>query len=150
MDKKLIENIVENIKPVIAKDIKTDDKALNMVLAAYNRFQDDERNGVDHIFNIDDKDDLQYLVNNRDLSAHDIWKLVNNMDAKDYLPYFHLGENYPEPHFIGKLNDLQNNMIAWLDELLPFVLLYVTRYEEYQDIYEKYITEALENEFSAY
>lgn len=150
MDKKLIENIVETIKPVIAKDIKVDDKALDMVLAAYNRFQDDERNGVDYIFNIEDKDDLQYLVNNCDLTAQDIWRLVNNMGTNDYLPYFHLGENYPEPHFIGKLNDLQNNMIAWLDELLPFVLLYVTRCPEYQAIYEKYITEMLENEFSAY
>lgn len=150
MDKKLIENIVETIKPVIAKDIKVDDKVLDMVLAAYNRFQEDERNGVDYIFNIDDKDDLQYLVNNCDLTAQDIWRLVNNMGTKDYLPYFHLGENYPEPHLIGRLHDLQNNMIAWLDELLPFVLLYVTRCPEYQTIYEKYITEVLENEFSAY
>lgn len=150
MNKKLIENIVETIKPIIANDIKADDKVLDMVLAAYNRFQEDERNGVDYIFNIDDKDDLQYLVNNCDLTAQDIWRLVNTMGTNDYLPYFHLGENYPEPHLIGRLADLQRNMIAWLDELLPFVLLYVTRCPEYQAIYEEYITEALENEFSAY
>jgi hypothetical protein len=45
---------------------------------------------------------------------------------------------------IGTLKDLQRNMIAWLDELLQFVFKYVTRCEEYQAIYEEYVTEYLE------
>lgn len=137
-------NIIEVIKPKIARDIRIDDSVLEMVLKAYNRFQEDERDGADYIFDIDDKDDLAYLVNNCDITAQDIWRIVNTMGENDYLPYFHIGYNYPQPHIIGRLKDLQRNLIAWLDELLPFVFKYVTRCEEYQAIYEHYVTEYLE------
>jgi hypothetical protein len=138
-------NIIEIIKPRIARDIKTDDKALEMVLAAYNRMQDDERNGVDYIFDITNQEDLQYLVTNCGLCVNEIAYLWNRVQSeKDLLPYFLYGENYTNPHMIGTLKDLQRNMIAWLDELLPFVFKYVTRCEEYQAIYEEYVTEYLE------
>ena len=138
-------NIIEIIKPRIARDIKTDNKVLEMVLAAYNRFQDDERNGVDHIFDIANQEDLQYLVTNCGLCVNEIAWLWNRVQTeKELLPYFLYGENYTGPHMIGTLKDLQRNMISWLDELLPFVFKYVTRCEEYQAIYECYITEYLE------
>jgi hypothetical protein len=72
-------NIIEIIKPRIARDIKTDDKALEMVLAAYNRMQDDERNGVDYIFDITNKEDLQYLVTNCGLCVKEIAYLWNRV-----------------------------------------------------------------------
>ena len=138
-------SIIEIIKPRIARDIKTDDKVLEMVLAAYNRMQDDERNGVDYIFDITDREDLQYLVTNGDLCVTDIAWIWNKVQTESLLPLFLYGENYSAPHMVGTLEDLQRNMIAWLDELLPFVFKYVTRCEEYQAIYERYVTEYLES-----
>ncbi len=141
----IFNNIIEIIKPRITRDIKTDDKVLEMVLAAYNRMQNDERNGADYIFDITDKEDLQYLVNECDLGVTDIAWIWNKVQTENLLPLFLYGENYSAPYMIGRLKDLQRNMIAWLDELLPFVFKYVTRCEEYQAIYEHYVTEYLEN-----
>ena len=60
--KKAINTMVENIKKSIIRDLNdvySDKgyKVLKMVLAAYNDFQESERDGVDYIFDINNTDD---------------------------------------------------------------------------------------------
>lgn len=55
--------IIESVKRSITRDInRNDTKVIEMVLAAYNRYQEDERDGVDYLFDITNQNDLKCMV----------------------------------------------------------------------------------------
>ena len=61
-------NIIDVISKAIARDVKQG-KNLSMLLGAFNQWQEDERSGVDYIFDINNKEDLKYLVDNGMITA---------------------------------------------------------------------------------
>jgi hypothetical protein len=134
------------MKRRIAHDLRNDNTngVLDMVLNAYNRFQEDERDGVDYIFDITKQNDLKCMVDGG-LNVTEISWAWNKIKKEGISSCFHFGCNYGGLEAIGTLADLKRNLIAWLDEFLPYVLMYVTRCDEYQLIYEHYITEYLES-----
>ena len=143
----MVENfnsIVEIMKRRIAHDLRNGNGALDMVLNAYNRFQEDERDGVDYIFDITNQNDLGYMVEHG-LTVTEIALACNKIQNEGITSYFHFGCNYTTLHALGTLADLKLNLISWLDEFLPYVIMYVTRCTEYQALYEHYITEYLES-----
>ena len=143
----MVENfnsIVEIIKRRIAHDLRNGNGALDMVLNAYNRFQEDERDGVDYIFDLVKQNDLKRLVN-EGLCATEIALAMRKVEKEKLSTFFHFGCNYNGLNALGTLADLKRNLISWLDEFLPYVIMYVTRCTEYQAIYEHYITEYLES-----
>lgn len=144
--KKAINTMVENIKKSIIYDTRdvyseNGDKVLKMVLAAYNDFQESERDGVDYIFNIDNRDDLKCCVDGG-MTAQDICGLWLGSQSK-HLQYFYFGCNYPQPQPINTWKELRMNLVAWLDELLPNVLAYPYAYQSYKDIYTAYVTDVI-------
>ena len=55
--------IIESVKRSITRDInRNDTKVIEMVLAAYNRYQEDEHDGVDYLFDITNQNDLKCMV----------------------------------------------------------------------------------------
>ena len=143
----MVENfnsIVEIMKRRIAHDLRNNtDGALDMVIDAYNRFQEDERDGVDYIFDINNHNDLKCMVD-RGVTASEIAEAWDKVQYSGITSYFHFGCNYEGLETLGTLADLKRNLISWLDVFLPFVIMYVTRCTEYQALYEHYITEYLE------
>ena len=143
----MVENfnsIVEIMIRRIAHDLRNGNGTLDMVLNAYNRFQEDERGGVDYIFNINNQNDLKCMVDGG-LTASEIAWALNKVQHSEFTSYFHFGCNYNGLYALGTLADLKRNLISWLDEFLPYVIMYVTRCTEYQALYEHYITEYLES-----
>ena len=145
----MVENfnsIVEIMKRRIAHDLRNDNTncVLGMVLNAYNRFQEDERDGVDYIFDITKQNDLKCMVDGG-LNVTEIAWAWNKIKKEGISSCFHFGCNYGGLEALGTLADLKRNLISWLDEFLPFVIMYVTRCTEYQALYEHYITEYLES-----
>jgi hypothetical protein len=114
------------------------------VLDAYNRYQEDERGAVDYIFDLTNQSDLKFLVDNG-LCATEIAAAMRKIEKENYTSFFHYGCNYPTLHALGTTTDVKRNLISWLPEIIPYVLMYVTRCTEYQAIYEHYITEYLES-----
>lgn len=142
----MVENfnsIVETMKRRIAHDLRNGNGVLYIVLNAYNRFQKDERDGVDYIFDIKNQNDLKCMIEGG-LTVTDIAWAWNKVQDEDITPCFHFGCNYHGLDALGTLADLKLNLISWLDEFLPYVIMYVTRCTEYQALYEQYITEYLE------
>ena len=143
----MVENfnsIVEIMKRRIAHDLRNNtDGALDMVIDAYNRFQEDERDGVDYIFDITKQNDLKCMVDGG-LNVTEIAWAWNKIKKEGISSCFHFGCNYGGLEALGTLADLKRNLISWLDEFLPYVIMYVTRCTEYQALYEHYITEYLE------
>ena len=146
----MVENfnsIVEILKRRIAHDLRNDNTngVLDMVLNAYNRFQEDERDGVDYIFDITKQNDLKCMVD-RGSNVTEIAWAWNKAQKSGITPYFHFGCKYKGLESLGTLKDLKRYLISWLPIFIPYVIMYVTRCTEYQAIYEHYITEYLENE----
>lgn len=148
--KENIKNIIEIITPKIKNDIKTDEKVLTMVHAAFNRWQEDEHDGNDYLFDLTDKADLKYLVEYCDITAVDIYQVMKeiteNAGITAYVKWDETSVNKLRP--IGTIQDLHRLFIGSLDIMLPIVITYATRCEEYGEIYDRYITEVLEQDIN--
>lgn len=144
--KKAIETMIESIKAQIVRDTKDvysvkGDRVLKMVLAAYNAYQEEERDGVDYIFDLNNQDDLKCCVEGG-LTAQEICGLYNQSQMNT-LQYFYFGCNYPKPQPINTWNELRTNLIAWLDDVLPCVLAYPYAVEAYKVMYRFYVTDVV-------
>ncbi len=143
-------NIIEIVKENITKDIKVDDKALDMVLKAYNRYQLDENEDRCRIYDINVQKDFQQLVNECGVDARQIQCIMNEIDKDSSTSYVVHNAEYDIFEPIRNVGDLQNCLITWLDDILRCVIMYACRCKEYEAIYERYITEVLEKEWANY
>jgi hypothetical protein len=109
-----------------------------MLLKAYNRYQEDERDGVDYIFNINRPDDLITCIQGG-LTAEEIAKFHNRVGC--WLiptPHFLFGCNHKEMKPMGRDNII-NAIVAVLDEIIDNIIAYPW-VEEYRAVYTHYIT----------
>ena len=74
---------------LIAMKMATDTDIFNLVLDVYNKYQENERDGVDYIFDINKKEDLIACIKGG-LTARMIQELVNNLD-NGFTQYFYFG-----------------------------------------------------------
>ena len=138
----ILNKMVEGIKTAIINDLKAypfkNNDVMNMVIAAYNRFQEDERDGVDYLFNINDKDDLKCCVEGGMNACEIAWLYGQSNINTTTLFYF--GVNYESPQPIATWGEVKECMIGWLEEVLPCVIAYPT-IAEYEPIYTRYVTD---------
>lgn len=106
---------------LIAMKMATDTDIFNLVLDVYNKYQENERDGVDYIFDINNKEDLIACIKGG-LTARMIQELVDNLDD-DFTQYFYFGCNYPTPIPI-KFEDLKTNLSNYLDEIVDYIIAY--------------------------
>ena len=145
--KKVINTMVESIKAAIIRDMQNlsnDEKrvhTLAIVLKAYNDFQESERDGVDYIFDLNNREDLKCCVEGG-LTAQVICGLWLRSQST-HTPFFHFGVNHEEPKQYRTMRDLRDNLISWLDELLPYVIAYPYAYQSYRDVYTAYVTDVV-------
>jgi len=147
--KKAIRTIVEKISYAIIDDTKDvfsyeGDMVLKMVLAAYNDYQESERDGVDYIFDIDDTDDLKYCISHG-MTAQEIGGLYLGSQSQ-HLRYFYFGCNHPTAEPIADWAVLRLQLISWLPDLILNVLAYPFAYESYKQLYARYVTVVLQSE----
>ena len=136
------------IEAFITEQVKTEfrgnyQKSMGIVLAAYNRMQDDERGGVDYIFNIYNDADMNHLISHSMMDAHGVAFVVNNPNKFPNGHFTFDGEKNCGMKEIGNMAELLLNS---LDILIPYVLLYITRCKEYQEFYEHFFVDAVEGE----
>ena len=138
--------INEILCKTIGKDLNTNIKSgmdnINLVLKAHNRFQEDERDGVDYIFDINNKEDLKFLVEKCGFTAADVAKIYNDSQCNT-TPLFFCHYNHGGIKMINNYEELVSILKSSLEQVVPCILQYVTRCREYQDIYEKYIADEI-------
>jgi hypothetical protein len=109
-----------------------------MLLKAYNRYQEDERDGVDYIFNINRPDDLITCIQGG-LTAEEIVNFHNKVKSwTNPTPHFLFGCNHKEMKPMGRDN-IVDAIVAVLDEMLDNIIAYPW-VEEYRAVYTHYIT----------
>ena len=135
-------NIIDVISKAIARDVKQG-KNLSMLLGAFNQWQEDERSGVDYIFDINNKEDLKYLVDNGMITATGIAWVVQNC----YTGLFQFNGEPDAGIQPISVETLNRYLIINADDYLPYVIMYAARCgsdSAYAKVYEEYITEVLE------
>lgn len=144
--KKAIETMVQKISDAIINDTRNvysaeGDMVLKMVLAAYNDYQESERDGVDYIFDIENANDLKCCVNGG-MTAKEICGLYLGSQSQ-HLRYFYFGCNHQTPMPIANWDELRQQLVSWLPDLIPNVLAYPFAYESYRQLYERYVTDII-------
>ena len=126
MDKKKVEafnNLIAVIAEETKRNLPTNESLISVTLDAYNLYQEEERDGVDYIFNINNADDLKCCVDGG-LTANEIAEIVKNVNEKHYTPYFFFGVNYNRPKQLKEFKELTDQLIANADEVVRKVLAY--------------------------
>ena len=144
--KKAIESMVQKVSNAIIKDTRNvfsveGDMVLKMVLAAYNDFQESERDGVDYIFDIENTDDLKCCIDGG-MTAKEIGGLYLGSHSR-HLRYFYFGCNHPTAEPIANWETLRQQLVSWLPDLIPNVLAYPFAYESYKELYVRYVTDVI-------
>lgn len=139
-------NLIGAIKSKVRICLDTNDSfhetALGIVLRAYNTFQETERDGVDYIFDIDEKADLSCCIAGG-MGAGEIANLYNESQGKT--KYFYFGQNYPKAELIASETKLVANLVAWLDDMIPDICENVMFYESYRDFYTYFVSSFFNN-----
>ena len=124
----------EELITQIERDINSINGCIRL-LNAYSRWQADEKDGVDYIFNIDNQDDLICCVKGG-MTSDDIVKLKNNG-----VSYFLFGINHRDVTPMNN-DDMINTLVRTLDELLDYIIAY-PHITEYYKVYSYYITNSI-------
>ena len=144
--KKAIETMVQKISDAIINDTRNvysaeGDMVLKMVLAAYNDYQESERDSVDYIFDIENVNDLKCCIDGG-MTAKVICGLYLGSQSQ-HLRYFYFGCNHPTPKPIANWETLRQQLVSWLPDLIPNVLAYPFAYESYKQLYVRYVTDII-------
>ena len=148
-----ISKAFESILPVLVEEGKKmiklnehygDESALNIFFAAYNNMQDEEFNGDYYIFNLNDKDDLKYLVEHEILTACQIADLYPRCVASGLFRFEvdNYGNRADGVEIIG-LEALKAILCNNMDALMRCVLMYTPENEKYQKVYNMIVSNEL-------
>jgi hypothetical protein len=135
-----VSEVFEMVLPVLVKkaisSVKInsrygDESALSIFYAAYNQMQEEEFNGDNYIFNLNDKNDLKYLVDKEILNACQIADIYPKCTASGL---FRITTSDKGDIEIISLKGLKEILCANMETLLRCVLMYVG---EGNDVYNK-------------
>ena len=142
MVNKKIQNHLENIIDEIVNDLQLTsctDFILSTLFDAYNRYQEDERDSVDYMFNLENKDDI-FACLNGGMTTNELQQLFSHKE-KNGVCYFMFGANYETPN-IMTMQMVVNNIIGHLEDIVKCVIAYPF-VKEYRVIYEHYVSEQI-------
>ena len=135
-----MKKILEDLVNVLTDEVKNNFNRLRpLVLRAYNRWQEDERDGVDYLFNLSNQDDLIACIKGG-LSASEIANMVGRIkdNPKNMTTFFMFGANHKEPKMFS-IQPLDNQLLGSLEEVLAYMLVY-PYVEDYKDLYVELVT----------
>lgn len=137
--KNLAESIESNLINDMYRELGGDDTAV-LVLNAYNRYQEDERDGVDYIFDIRNGEDLKCCIDGG-MTAHDIACIDEecNRTAKS-TPYFMFGQNHKSAVVIPTFAVLKKELEASLHEVILHILA-DPHVDGYKELYNYCVTD---------
>ena len=138
-----LENYLKQYRPHANSYPHFNIELLWLVLNAYNTYQEEERDGVDYIFNINNPEDLKCCIEGG-MSAKQVAWLYDQSQVNT-TPFFYFGVNYEKPKPIANWEALIINLINWLDNILPCVLAYPYSLKSYEELYKACITNYMIN-----
>jgi hypothetical protein len=137
--------IINVVRDCITRDL-SQKKNLNLLLDVYNYWQEEEHDGYDYIFNIDNQNDLKYLVDNDMITAPTIAWIM-----KQETHLFVFGEDADAGVEIISMDKLIGTLLNNTTGYTAYAIMYVGRCGKdspYADFYEEYVTKYIEDFFN--
>lgn len=113
----------QDLVNLLAMKMSIDHKIFNLVFDAYNEYQESERDGLDYIFNLDNKDDLIACIKGGLTPEHIQQMVTYNAMGLKYTRFFFYGTNHPEPEQLT-FDGLKLQLTTYLDEIVDFIIAY--------------------------
>lgn len=134
-------SVLDHLVSEACKNIDGHDPIIrNTLLKAYNRYQEEERDCADYIYDSNNNEDMISLLKGGDFN---IWDLSAKLC--DEFPYLLLRWNKNELESINVCR-LENILKTNMREIMKCVILYAPYTEEYMNVYKAYISEPFERE----
>lgn len=136
----LVQKMAMEFRSVVA--IAFDEQDATMIqrlIDVYNTYQEEERDGVDYIFDFQNKEDLTTCIQSG-LTAEELAELVikfHNDDSENYTPNFLFGFNHVSPYLLT-YSMLKSSLSLLANEIVDCMLKDPFCYDE--DIYYKILT----------
>ena len=132
----LVEKVTNQINAELVEN-HCDENTFNMFFKAYNNYQNEEHDGVDYIYDLDNQDDLENAVHDGMTSTHIC--ALSRANAK----YFFFNKEKKMPIPANVLGAIRAN----LEEIVRCSIMYPFACDGYRRIYTAYITDFMaENE----
>lgn len=138
MNKSIFSTTIDNLIKMVA-DRLVRGQRFDLLLAAYNRWQEDERDGVDYLFNVTNSEDVICCLKGG-LTMEQLRTMLNEYEANG-IEYFYFGCNHPTPTMVT-LEKVISQLTANADEIVKYAIAYPS-VDEYKAIYELFITEEI-------
>jgi len=128
----VLESLIDRELTLIQGNNKTTRKyVLPILLNAYNRYQEDERDGVDYIFNINKREDSACVINGG-MSIEELYNLQLKCRA-EATNYYMFGHNHETAELIT-INGIANTIKAVSSDMAKCIIKY-RDIEEYDRLY---------------
>jgi len=138
MNKKILETTLESIIKLIANRLIIGQR-FDLLFAAYNRMQEDERDGVDYLFSVTKPEDVICCLQNG-LTIEQLRTMLDE-NRNEGIEYFYFGANHPTPTMLT-LEKVMSQLTANAVDIVKYAIAYPS-VEEYKAIYELFITEEI-------
>lgn len=143
-----MKELLEKIEAAIVADLYNGN-ALPLVLRAYNAFEENERDGADYIFDLNNRDDLKCCIYGG-LTSQEIANVYNEMVRVGSTPYFFFGYNHEKPELIYSMDTLISVLESNLGDVLRNIICFPNACDAYKRIWEEYISHELVTYFGIY
>lgn len=126
---KMAKHISENVFTKLLENAITNNEnsIVQVIVDAYNAYQENERYSVDYIFNLDNKDDLRTCVEGG-LTAKEISNLYNASQCDGCTTMFMFGANHPKPRILNKIG-LKAALSGTAEEIIANMIMYPHSYD---------------------
>lgn len=140
--KRVLNNVSSNIKVMAENAFNMGDiDDIMLILKAYNRYQEDERDGVDYLFDMSNKEDIITCIQGG-LSIQEIVFLhLANVKDREMTNYFLFGVNHQEPKLLS-YTQFKEQLLSYIDEIAESVLEFPWL-DEYKQFYVKFVTNSM-------
>lgn len=138
MSKRIFSTTIDYLIQMVADKLVRGQR-FDLLLAAYNRWQEDERGGADYLFNIEKPEDVICCLQGG-LTIKQLHSLLD-VNENDGLSHFYFGVNHSTPTMVTT-KQLVSILTTNADEIIKYAIAYPS-VDEYKAIYELFITEEI-------
>jgi hypothetical protein len=140
---KILNEVITNLNNILSNaDAEQTDKVRSIILEAYNAFQEDERDGVDYIFDINNASDVACCMRGG-LTSMELTFILIGMTINNNSGYFFFGQNYDTPYILT-LDNVNEIIVNQMESYLPYVMRYPHR-KGYKEFYNLFVAPIWEN-----
>lgn len=142
--------LIDAVSNAIADDLMNSNaeernELLVKLLKAKNEYENDEKDGIDYIYDINNSEDLALLLKNGFLTAKEISTIWVAYSNGTYTPYFYFEYDYTMKNGykivpIKTLDDVCNILLGNIEDVVKCIIAYPYAYKSYEDLYVEYVT----------